>query len=375
MKKPEKPTNEAERIKDLLSADILDTPSDQDYDHLVQLAVSLLKVPIAIVSLVDVNRQWFKSCIGLPEGVSETPRDISFCGHAINTPDDIFIVPDATKDERFFDNPLVTGDLGVVFYAGAPLISSRGNALGTLCIIDTKERTLTSEQVEQLKILAHQVSKLIELRIYNIELDKSLNEKVVLLKEIHHRVKNNLQLVSSMLNIQASSFNNEELSNAIMLSQNRIKSIALIHEQLYQSNTLSEINLSIYLHQLIQDKKSEFYNQNIQINHDVTEKIVTIDQVLPIGLIINELVINSIKHACNGKDECIINLIISSSDNKNFKLLYNDNGPGLSEEDQENTNKGIGMILIESLTEQLKEGSLSINSSDKGLYYEFNFIL
>jgi len=114
------------------------------------MAQRIFNVPIALVSLIDQDRQWFKSCIGLTD--KETPRDISFCGHAI-LDDEIFIVSDATKDERFFDNPLVTNEPYIHFYAGCPLRFSDGSRLGTLCIIDTKPRSLSNDDIETLKDL------------------------------------------------------------------------------------------------------------------------------------------------------------------------------------------------------------------------------
>ncbi len=118
MKAPDIPQDEQARIKALRSLNVLDTPSEERFDRLTRLAKRMFDVPIALVSLVDENRQWFKSCIGLD--VSETPRDISFCGHAI-LGSEVFIIPDTKKDERFTDNPLVLNDPHIRFYAGCPL--------------------------------------------------------------------------------------------------------------------------------------------------------------------------------------------------------------------------------------------------------------
>jgi diguanylate cyclase (GGDEF)-like protein len=151
MKKPDVPDNEASRLKTLRSLDILDTPSEERFDRLTRMAKRMFNVPIALVSLVDEDRQWFKSCVGL--SATETPRDISFCGHAI-LGHEIFIIPDAAKDERFADNPLVTGDPKIRFYAGCPLSFTDGSRLGTLCIIDQKPRELTPDDLADLKDLA-----------------------------------------------------------------------------------------------------------------------------------------------------------------------------------------------------------------------------
>ena len=151
MKIPDSPPDEEARLKALRSLNVLDTPSEDRFDRLTRLAKRMFDVPIALVSLVDENRQWFKSCIGL--NVSETPRDISFCGHAI-LGNEIFIIPDATEDERFSDNPLVLNEPYIRFYAGCPLRYLDGSMLGTLCIIDTQPRVLNREDLDALKDLA-----------------------------------------------------------------------------------------------------------------------------------------------------------------------------------------------------------------------------
>lgn len=143
MLSPAKPANEAARVKTLHALKLLDTEAEERFDRLTRLAKRLFGVPIALVSLVDGERQWFKSCIGLE--ASETSRDISFCGHAI-LGEQILLVSDAELDDRFFDNPLVVGEPGIRFYAGCPLTVADGSKLGTLCLIDVKPRDLDDEE-------------------------------------------------------------------------------------------------------------------------------------------------------------------------------------------------------------------------------------
>lgn len=152
MQEPNYPQNESIRIDTLRSLNILDTPSEERFDRLTRLAKRLFAVPIALVSLIDVNRQWFKSCIGLE--VKETARNISFCGHAI-LGNEILMIPDATLDERFYDNPLVTDEPRIRFYAGVPLVVANGSKVGTLCLIDRQPRTLNDEEQELLRDLGH----------------------------------------------------------------------------------------------------------------------------------------------------------------------------------------------------------------------------
>ncbi|WIM95993.1 GAF domain-containing sensor histidine kinase [Actinoplanes oblitus] len=157
------PDNEIERLAALYSLDILDSPPEKDFDDIVALAAGVCETPMSMVSLVDADRQWAKASTG-PD-FTETPRDLSFCAHAI-LGRDLLMVPDATQDPRFADNPAVTATDGTRFYAGAPLMTTDGFALGTLCVMDTEPRRLGMEQQQALRALARQVTAQLELRRY-----------------------------------------------------------------------------------------------------------------------------------------------------------------------------------------------------------------
>ncbi len=165
------PKNEKERIASLHRYQVLDTPAEREFDNLTSLAALICETPIALISLVDSERQWFKSKVGL--GVPETPRNISLCAHAIMKPD-IFIVRDASQDPRFAHSPLVTSDPKIRFYAGAPIVTPQNHILGTLCVVDRVPRVLTAAQIHALQSLSQQVMLQLELRRQLIELRAQL---------------------------------------------------------------------------------------------------------------------------------------------------------------------------------------------------------
>lgn len=161
----------------LKSYDILDSMPEQDYDDITSLASEICQTPISLISLIDDQRQWFKSSHGID--VRDTPRNFAFCSHTILNPNEVLMVSDLRTDERFAGNPFVTGDPAAVFYAGAPLVNEDGYPLGSLCVIDMEAKKLTNKQLKALKILAKQVVNLLELRRRN----KSLETMKRLLEE------------------------------------------------------------------------------------------------------------------------------------------------------------------------------------------------
>ncbi len=175
MIKPEKPKDEAARLAALHRYDILDSGQESAYDDLVAIALSICGVDGGMVSLIDAERQWFKARHGMER--PDTPRDESFCAHAILHACEVMVVPDATLDPRFADNPLVTAEGGIRFYAGAPLLSGDGHPIGTLCVFDTRPRRIDEAQVSALRALSRQVTHLLELRRVSRELSTQLRER------------------------------------------------------------------------------------------------------------------------------------------------------------------------------------------------------
>jgi GAF domain-containing protein len=187
--------NDAARVAALQKYDILDTEPEKAFDDLALLASFICKTPIAWISLIDEDRQWFKSKVGV--SISETPRDIAFCNVAIQQPD-VFVVPDTLQDERFRNNPLVVSDPRIRFYAGAPLVSEEGYALGTLCVVDRTPREFTTEQQEALKALTRLVLAQMEFRRNLVLLKEALNDRT---KEEHERERELKKLQEQLVKV------------------------------------------------------------------------------------------------------------------------------------------------------------------------------
>ncbi|QHL87496.1 GAF domain-containing protein [Nibribacter ruber] len=207
-RKPSAPPQEQQRLQVLDQYDLLDTSSDEELDQLTELAALVCGTPIAVISLVASNRQWFKAKVGLT--LTETPKSSSFCQHALQTPD-LLEVTDARKDLRFVNNPLVVGEANIRFYAGAPLITPQGHVLGTLCVIDTVPRILTPDQRMGLEVLARQVMTHFELRRNRIarqEEQKQLYQFQCALQTLQEQVKESFQtpLTQAMQVLQHSEY-------------------------------------------------------------------------------------------------------------------------------------------------------------------------
>ena len=190
-----KPANEEARVIALDKYAILDTDPEQFFDDLTLLASHVCNTPIALISLVDEDRQWFKSRVGLD--ASETSRDIAFCSTAI-LQTDVFVIPDALADERFRDNPLVVSEPHIRFYAGAPLINEDGYALGTLCVVDRAPRELAPEQKEALKALSRLVLAQLEFRRNLILLKEALSDRT---KEEHERQRELIHVQETLMRV------------------------------------------------------------------------------------------------------------------------------------------------------------------------------
>lgn len=222
------PWAEADRLAALDGYDIMDTPDEAEFDDLVVIAAQICDTPMALISLVDARRQWFKATKGVT--AKETPREIAFCAHAIQQPG-VFVVEDAVLDPRFARNPLVTGDPNLRFYTGAPLTTPDGLPLGTLCVLDTKPGRLTPAQTTALEALARQVVAQLELRRMLAAQKREAELRTLLIQELQHRIKNVLATVQAIVS--------QSLRNSASLEAARVA----IEDRLYtmgKANTVFE---------------------------------------------------------------------------------------------------------------------------------------
>jgi signal transduction histidine kinase len=232
MTAPPIPANEAARLAAVESYDILDTAREQAYDDFTTLAAQICGTPIALITLVDRDRQWFKSELGL--GLTQTPREQAFCAHAI-VENKTLIVGDAAADSRFHDNPLVVGSPNIRFYAGAPLVTGEGHGLGTLCVIDRVPRQLSAEQTRALEALSRQLMTHLELRRAMIELRQADEAKKKFVANVSHELRTPLTSIRGALSLvldggDAAGDEARELLSAAHRSASRL--LALVNDLL-----------------------------------------------------------------------------------------------------------------------------------------------
>lgn len=335
--------HESERLQDLASYSILDTIPERDYDYITAIASEICDTPIALISLIDDKRQWFKSHHGID--ATETSKKIAFCAHAINDPEHVFIIEDARTDERFHDNPLVTNEPHVIFYAGVPLISEDGFPLGTLCAIDHSPKVLSQKQINLLSALATQVVNLLKLRKNKLLLQESvlkLKEKNKQLEQYAfiaaHDLKSPLIGISGMIKIfveeYSSKINPEGQEMLSLIESSTDKLIRLIDGLLQYSQSediLKENKSIITLETFIIYISSLFsYENNLKISSKTT-----LDTVFANKTALDQILINLITNAIKYNDKNTIEVEIGVSEKGDFYEFYvQDNGPGIAKEKQ-----------------------------------------
>lgn len=272
---------ESLRLAALLRYEVLDTENEKHFDELTELAGLICGTPISLISLVDKDRQWFKSKVGLD--ADETPRDVAFCSHAI-LQNSVFEVPNAMLDERFHDNPLVTGDPDIRFYAGAPLVTSDGLPLGTLCVIDRQPQALNDMQKRAMQIIANQVISQLELRLHNKRLQQLNDESEKLFSLIAHDLRspfNGILGLTKLLSDENADFSAKEVadfSRQILMSSTQV--YQLLDELLqWAQQRLSDDQVDPGVHQLVFLVKDAI--QAVDTAREVKNQKISLDVIHP----------------------------------------------------------------------------------------------
>jgi PAS domain S-box-containing protein len=234
------------------------------------------------------------------------------------------------------------------------LIDDNGNALGITAIaIDITERLRSQNEIE----------------VKNTQLGKSIKEKNILLQEVHHRVKNNMAVISSMIALQSNTIDDEHMKELLQSSQNRIQSMTMVHENIYKNESLSEVNVNTYVLELIESLMQSFdlFDNQIELNIDVLDINLELDLLIPLGMIINEIVSNSFKHAYREGKAFELSVILKDIDTDKMYMCISDNGPGFNEDETTAKEGSIGLMLIRGLVDQI-DGRLKITTKDKTVY-------
>ncbi|MDQ2861630.1 MAG: GAF domain-containing protein [Pseudomonadota bacterium] len=334
--------DEARRMAAVKRYDILDTPPDGSFERITAIAARRFNVPIAIISIVDHDRIWFKSHHGLT--IDEIGRDPGLCASAILSPDP-HILTDAIADPRSLANPLVAGDFGVRFYAGVPLRTHDGHNLGTLCILDKKPRPIDQEQIDDLQDLASVVMDQLELRL---AARQAVSQANLMAREIDHRVMNSLQFISGLLSMQSRSADLTDAASQLEIAANRVAAVARVHRH-FISEEKDAVSCIDFLRRLCADL-SDIVGRDIEVHGD--EGNVPTLAIQPIGLIVNELVTNAAKHGA-GKIE-----VAYRFDGDAHEISTCDEGGGAPTGFDPNKSSGLGMRVVVALTKQL-HGSLT----------------
>ncbi len=406
MIKASTPEDELSRLKDLYEYDVLDTEAEKSFDDLTQLASDICETPISLISLVDPDRQWFKSKHGID--VAETARDISFCSHAI-LENQVFEVQNALTDTRFHDNPLVTNDPNIRFYAGAPLITPRGNAIGTLCVISDKPKKLSSKQINALTVLSKEVIAQLELRLNNkklfmaLEKQKEHNKELEKLKEaadianntkskflanMTHELRTPLHGILNLAEFAISETTTEEKNStlkSILKSAHYLSNIVndILDFSKIEAGKLEIEHINFSLNEVISDVIKPLLQQasakGIKLITSIDPKIA--DNLkgdpLRISQILNNLCSNAIKFTNFGQVELKISVKNSTLQTQVLTFEVIDTGLGVNETVQEHLFKefhqadsstsrkyggtGLGLSICARLSE-LMQGHLSFTS-------------
>ena len=331
--------DEAGRLTALRRYRILDTQPERAFDDLTLLASQICGTPIALISLVDADRQWFKSRVGL--SIAETSRSVSFCTHVIQQRD-LFVVPDARKNATFRDSPFVTGENGIRFYAGAPLVTPDGYALGTLCVLDKVPRTLTPEQIEALEALRRQAEAQLELRGNLIELEQALAER-------DRAEAAQLELIREL---RASLVNVNKLSGLLP----------------YCSEC--QFNMTIPADPRAIPKVTDGVMQVL------TERKWSEERIMQVELALQEALANAIRHGCKGDTSRQVQCVVTCDTGDEVLIVVRDPGSGFDAASVPNPlaaenvlkSSGRGIFLINQLMDEVafNDGGREVQMRKRG---------
>ena len=376
--------SEDARLQALRRFDILDTPRERDFDEVVEVVSAICRAPISVINLIDEGRQWFKAEVGL--GVRETPLDTSLCAHAI-LESEFLMVEDTLQDPRFADNPLVTGDPRLRFYAGALLKTEEGLPIGTLCVLDYKPRLLDDVQKRLLSVMARQVMAQLTLRRglaierrMRASLEASLAEKVLLIeqnevlrREIDHRVKNSLQLVASFLSLQAGNASDEGLARQLGEARARVMAIATVHEHFHRASRADLVRVPEFLHGLCRALATTKPPSVEALLVDADEAELPSEKLLAMGLAANELITNAFKHAFPAGRSGTVRVAFRVSDGVG-SLVVSDDGVGVASGFESRPGPGLGLRVLVALKAQL-EAELTQDETASGTRFTLTFPL
>lgn len=397
MKEAELPKNENDRIEALNQYNILDSLPESDFDDITKIAAEICESPIALVSFIDSDRQWFKSHYGMD--TTETPRAYSFCAHAILDPQEVLLVPNSSQDARFSGNPLATGKPHVVFYAGAPLVNPEGHPLGTLCVIDNKPKALSQKQIDALKALANQVVAQLELRKKVREM-KTMTEKLEKANEALNRFAYscshdmkaplaNITMLTAMLQTEYGDCLDKRGQQCVGHLNSSAGKLRQLVDGILSYSKIPEILLQekdeVNVNQLLADILDLIaIPDNITIKYEDNLPVIKTYKVA-LQQILQNLISNAVKY--NDKKQGLIQIELTESDGY-WKFAVYDNGPGIAKEDQEkifevfqtlglkdrfgNKGSGIGLSTVKKLVEELG-GQIIVNSQEgEGTVFEFD---
>ncbi|MDF1609747.1 histidine kinase dimerization/phosphoacceptor domain -containing protein [Hoeflea sp. YIM 152468] len=351
---------QSERLRALYAYEVLDMDREKDFDDIAQLTAAVCGTPIALVSLVDADRQWFKASVGF--AMRETPIETSLCSHAI-LEDEFIEIEDTMKDPRMVDNPLCCSDPGLRFYAGALLKTADGLPIGTLCVLDHEPRSLTPLQRDTIKVLARQVMMQFEMR-------KALGSAAMMRQEVDHRVKNSLQSLSAFARIQQRRLQSEEAKQAVAKIMTRIDAVSTLHEYLYKTDAGSNVDLGVYLKNIV-DYLAETTPPNVTMEYVPVSVEIGSQQAVSVGTLVNEFVANSFKHAFPDQRAGVVRVELAHLPAGTVSVTCSDNGIGMPPEISSQSG-GLGMKIAEIACMELRcELDLKIASGGVTASIEF----